>query len=1271
MKNEHKHFIARLLVGAFLILGIGFRMTRFVVDAASWSLPGGSGWNNMTSFLDSTFWNNSPTSGDIVKALYGSGDEGSAYTTNWSGYTSYSCLSGGMTVEFTGVVPTALSSHTIYVIASGTYTITTGIAMNDCSALISSGIVILSGNVGGSGTITSTNKNNIIIEKIKINLGNHGNNGLFINGGTNATIKDFQAYNNIGTATAALLLSGFSYGDIRDSQLYSGANGLQMQNSYRINVQNVQSWNHGGYGVFIGSGSSIILSGITATGNVLEGIYLYNSSYITGTTIISNNNTGGIYFDNSLDNSFTNVTVIGNNLNGILFSGAHNNTLSGVASSGNKDQGIALIVSSNTSIHNVYDYYSGSATHSSLSLVGGTGHTISLFSGNHPIVGIIISGYTNTNIDIPNIFFDAYTQTNNYIDFLFSPYATLTGNAISAGSTFVSYTDSVIVDQENINLDMDYLTIAGTNTRIISGASWDGKLYAPTPITTGTKLCTVGETGTQGNEAFLDTIEVVSGSANLLINSGTTTINYHVLSGTSGQYLNVLTSVNGNIWSANTLQTGCTLDAALLCAFTTSGYIKLFAFGVPSVMSFTGTTLGGSLVVSGGYYNTGVSITFTGVHISGATLNGSGYISGTLITGDTIYSFILSNTGGDTTGMTFTIDTTTPIVTGNYPTSGSTVTGNSSITFTWSGIETNISGYDLYVELSGGIIYATGSTTGATSYTTYIANNSEYTFYVLATDKAGNTGLSTSIPFSVNVPLSGVIELSGAGIQLSGSTKYVSSTFPVYLGTNTTCNYSITGDITMGARTSGVLTGGTSITYFPIASGADGLKTIYVSLSTGNEYLSTTLTGYLDTTAPNTPSLTSPTSGATATGAFTLTWATVIDSGVGLSGYQYFVSTTGTFATLIKSGFTNATTTSVAIANMELGTTGTFYWYIKAIDTLNNSGTSAIQSFYYSGIIDSTPDSFSFNSITSARIDRVYGSNTVTITGLSTNVPALATVNRGVLYISGNMVGTTGYVQNGWTVKIELISSDEYDHAVTSTLTIGGLSVTFRITTETETDANNDITDYTDISTNLSSTEQLQIIAIFGALRDLYGGAKQDEFFNSLMVMIQSKINDLGSSSADVNKRDALQYLYDLAEQYRGDGGTSTDISSASRIVNGVYTAPNGKRYTITYDSAKKQFTSSNFITPKYFPTLDVLKYNVDINNPAGSQYANAKTIKARWGRITIDGARQTSPYTAPNHKVFYFFKSTEGQYSSYTFTTEKYFDSLEAVKENIYNNNR
>ncbi|MEI7920249.1 MAG: hypothetical protein WCH65_09265 [bacterium] len=216
--------------------------------------------------------------------------------------------------------------------------------------------------------------------------------------------------------------------------------------------------------------------------------------------------------------------------------------------------------------------------------------------------------------------------------------------------------------------------------------------------------------------------------------------------------------------------------------------------------------------------------------------------------------------------------------------------------------------------------------------------------------------------------------------------------------------------------------------------------------------------------------------------------------------------------------------------------------------------------------------------------------------------------------------------------------------------------------------------DYSDISTTLSSTEKLQIIAIFESLRDLYNGDKKQEFFSSLMIMLQSKIDDLGSSTNDTSKRIALEYLYDLADQYgdiTNDSNSSSDISSTSWIKNGIYTAPNGKKYTIRYDSAKEQFTSSNFLTPKYFPTLDVLKYTIDLANPIGSQYASAKTIKARWGKVAIDGTWQTSPYTAPNRKVFYFFKTMDGQYSSYTFTVEKYFGSLDSVKENIYNNNR
>jgi hypothetical protein len=134
----------------------------------------------------------------------------------------------------------------------------------------------------------------------------------------------------------------------------------------------------------------------------------------------------------------------------------------------------------------------------------------------------------------------------------------------------------------------------------------------------------------------------------------------------------------------------------------------------------------------------------------------------------------------------------------------------------------------------------------------------------------------------------------------------------------------------------------------------------------------------------------------------------------------------------------------------------------------------------------------------------------------------------------------------------------------------------------------------------LSKTQKLQVIAIFETLIDLYDGDKAGEFLESLLVMLESKMDDYDD---DEEEYYALEYLYDLVEEYYEDefdpnNNNTTDLDDVSWIVNGVYTAPNGKKYTITYNSTKKQFTSTNFITPKYFPTLDVLKYTIDMSNP-------------------------------------------------------------------------
>lgn len=98
------------------------------------------------------------------------------------------------------------------------------------------------------------------------------------------------------------------------------------------------------------------------------------------------------------------------------------------------------------------------------------------------------------------------------------------------------------------------------------------------------------------------------------------------------------------------------------------------------------------------------------------------------------------------------------------------------------------------------------------------------------------------------------------------------------------------------------------------------------------------------------------------------------------------------------------------------------------------------------------------------------------------------------------------------------------------------------------------------------------------------------------MLMLQSRIKELGTRTTTLHTRNALQYLYDLVEQYRNR--ENTDNVHGAAIVDGIYTAPNGKAYSITYDDVRNQFTSPNFTTPKYFPTLDILKYTIDIANP-------------------------------------------------------------------------
>lgn len=1584
METTKNSLFSRLMSIVFIAMGIFLGIYAFFANATTWTV-GAITWDN-SNYLTWSFRDQNPTTGDIITALYGSGDENTAYTQHWSGYTSGSCLASGMQVEFTGIIPTILSDNTIYVIASWNYDITTPIEIGNCSALISSGIVTIN-KTSTIHAIYGSSIEHSIIENIHINWSGHAWHWIFLdNSSNNNTLNKIQTYNN---SDHGLSFDNFSNNNtINNSQFYGNKFGINLYNSsnniitdsqaynntiYGVylyaayyndltnisshdnnqdwvvlntnsnnnNLSGILSYNNIRYGIKIGranantidssefynnleginievcSGNTIsnsdvysnssngidlninakhttlynisaydniehnisltnasnniltnivantsetamwlylsnssgnTFSWVTAYGNYYAGVHLYNSSYNTWTNIISNSNEGWLYLENSTDNSFTNFSVANSTKNGVvLVSGSEYNTIRQSTISGNMNHGIyisnsdyntitgsifqynqhvgmltenssnniifdsdflhngvvgvgngialfnsswTIISSSEMSYNNdhwitlaysfnnqiidstvnennenwihlinstfnsiswcmlswnrvywigINNWYSNTITSShdywttfnSIYIGYSTGNSISLFSWNREIHEYHPNGlflYTN---------YDTYTQENNYIRLDWYLSASLTWSLLS-WDTFDVYFEALNISDWASN----YISLLFNTSFTIFWDVWDGILYSPVDIHAWTKSCVVWETGTQLLTSIYKTIEIVSWDTYLSIDGGNTTINYKILSWTSGQFVSILASNDGETWKLNFPDEWCILNTNLFCEFTTTWDIKLFAFWIPGLY-FTGTTQSWDIITSGWYYNTGIRITYTWLNISGATLNGVPYINNTLITGNNTYTFTLTDTNenstwvtftidriapmftgetiisgtpiiswwyyneadiyidfsdlylsgailswidnsyfsgnfdgiytsttwgvyiftvrdlaGNSTGMTFTIDRVNPLVTGNYPTSGLHISGINNIPFSRTGWD-NIAIDTYTLSITGTQIY-TWTTTANTS-TVYLPNGS-YTRHIIANDRAGNTWSSQTFPFIITAPYTGSITLTWPNAKYIWTQRFTKDWAGIYMRANDPTQYTISWAIDTSPLT---WTFSSRAIHNVLLTGTNGAKDIFVTMDNGSwEIISKTFLVQLDTVAPI-PTLTSPINGTNIAGTITLNRSAGPDA-AGLSWYQYLISPTDTFGTIFHSWST--TTSSVTIPNGTISYTGTLYRKVIFIDRLGNTWSSATQSFNYTwGTTDITPSSFHFNDVTNADLDEIYASNTITITGMTPNTSVLASINRWALYISGHMVGVTGYVQNGRTVKIELNSSYKYDTPVESTLTIGWVSDTFKVTTKKWTSASTE--DYEDIETDLSNTQKLMVIAIFETLKDLYGGDKEEEFFNTMLLMLDEKMDEYDDTDDEYI---ALKYLYDLIEQYYDDGEFWGDtIDLAKRIINGIYTAPNGKKYRITYDSSTKRFTSTNFVVPKYFPTLDTLKYIIDINNPAWSKYSNSKPILARWKNANIDGTRQTSPYTAPNKKVFYFFKDITGRYSSYTFTSERYFNSLNEVKEFIYNSNK
>jgi len=94
-----------------------------------------------------------------------------------------------------------------------------------------------------------------------------------------------------------------------------------------------------------------------------------------------------------------------------------------------------------------------------------------------------------------------------------------------------------------------------------------------------------------------------------------------------------------------------------------------------------------------------------------------------------------------------------------------------------------------------------------------------------------------------------------------------------------------------------------------------------------------------------------------------------------------------------------------------------------------------------------TPDQFIFNYETGVKLNTVVTSNTIAVSGI--NAAAPISITGGKYSINGGVyTNASGTVNNGDTVTVQQTSSGSYLTTTVATLTIGGVSDTFSVTTK-------------------------------------------------------------------------------------------------------------------------------------------------------------------------------------------------------------------------------
>ena len=321
-------------------------------------------WNN-DIFLNQSFWDASPTTGEIITALFGDGS-GWVDTTAYTSWRATNCITWNLTVTGispgTDTLPETLSDNTIYVLESWTYITTATRNMWNCTAIVGKGTVTVQANYSTDTRLLYSYNTNWILDNLKL---------------------DRNIWTTPGMDSDVIVITTNTFSTINNIEAYNGYNGIYINVSTGTYIYNSQAYNNAEDGIYVLNSTDAKINSCIASANGLDGIASkYSSSgeinnyetynnlfwigiiWWTGIQINNgqsyNNRYQGIFIYESMNNQVNNNQSYNNSGYGIFFSWSTNNQINNSQSFNNADYGIYLYTSDSGQINNSQSYYNGS-----------------------------------------------------------------------------------------------------------------------------------------------------------------------------------------------------------------------------------------------------------------------------------------------------------------------------------------------------------------------------------------------------------------------------------------------------------------------------------------------------------------------------------------------------------------------------------------------------------------------------------------------------------------------------------------------------------------------------------------------------------------------------------------------------------------------------------------------------------------------------------------------------------------------------------------------